>query len=580
MRDSARPTSCGARGRRARLVVLALLVGLAACSDDTGDPTGEKSSTLDPSTTTSENDPPADGAPSDPAPAGAVIVDVGTEIGVINRELSGIHAKASAESIAADFDDLAPRTHRHVTSAADFLHYDCETGTIDQGSLDYFHGWLDAVAAEGADAILSLSYVPECIARDGQPKGPTTDETEYRRFLDVLLGELVTARAADGRKPLERFELWNEPDVPIDPGAAGSGHGFVGNIDEFVDVLLPHQLAALEAVEEGSDVEVLVGTPAAFSPWPFNTYAETLVDLLVDVNGYDRAFATEAAAVTDGLFEEPHMTPATGRIMDGGGFTWPRRVIDEAAEAGFEFDFVSVHLYPNSPLLGAVGLGEEGPLLLQGRNPFASPEDYARLAELWSAEFPGMELIVSEWSLSAGAEWRHQTCEGAAFNASVLSVMQDSTIDRALFLGRPPAPADAAMRTWALLPETQVSVTVPETHSGVWATAAHGDDRTTVLISQWHSDLAEATSLVLPVRISGLPDGDHVVDVTWLGESDPVQPGTSSAEATSTGDVLDLDPITLDGQSVVRVDIRRPDTDPLPALTTPPVEREPGPCLP
>ena len=151
-----------------------------------------------------------------------LVVDVAADVGPINRNLSGIHAKASAESIASDFDDLAPMTHRHVMSAADFLHYDCETATVDEASLDYFNDWLDAVDAEGAEAILSLSYVPECIARDGQPKGPTTDGVAYRQFLDALLDALVTQRQSDGRRPLERFELWNEPDIPVAPGDPGS----------------------------------------------------------------------------------------------------------------------------------------------------------------------------------------------------------------------------------------------------------------------------------------------------------------------------------------------------------------------
>jgi len=153
-----------------------------------------------------------------------LVVDVKSELAPINRALSGIHAKASAESIAADFDDLAPQTHRHVMSAADFLSYDCATATVSQASLDYFNDWLDAVDAESADAILSLSYVPECIARDGQSKGPPTDGPAYREFLDVLLGELVQQRAATGRRPLERLELWNEPDIPVAPGDPGTGH--------------------------------------------------------------------------------------------------------------------------------------------------------------------------------------------------------------------------------------------------------------------------------------------------------------------------------------------------------------------
>jgi len=509
--------------------------------------------------------PPATGAPQTTEP---LVVHAGSVVRPINRDLLGIHSKASAASIASSFDDIAPRTHRHVMSAADFMHYDCATSTIDPSSLAYFDTWLDAVDGEGAEAILALSYTPECVARDGQPKGPTTDPVVYRQFLDQLFGHLVTGRAASGKAPLRRFELWNEPDIPAFDGDAGSGHGFVGTVDEFVTKNLPSLAGAILQAEADSGVDVLVGTPAAFTPWPFSHDGTDIVDLLVRVNGFDRATAEQIAAGLDSLLPNPYEPPLSVRLFTYGGFQWPRRVTDEAAKLGLKTDFASVHFYPNNPLQGPVQPGSPEPVLLFGRHPFASPDQFAELTTRWHSEFPGMELVISEWAPAGDVDWRRGSCEAASFDAAALSVMQDAGTERALYLHRPPGPEDAAFRTWADLPATQVARVLPAGVPSLWATAAFDADRTTVLASQWWTKLEDARDRSVPLQLDGLADGTYEVTVEWIGEGHPVTPGRLERTVQVVGGSVTLgDPIPLPGQALARVDLRRTGVAPLPPLT-------------
>jgi len=516
-------------------------------------------------------------APVPELPPPGLVVDVGRVVRPINQRLIGIHGRDDADAIRSEFDDLDPTTFRHVMSEHDFLAYDCETDELSSDSLDYFDSWLDAVYAEHAVPILSLSYVPRCYARDGQPKGPPSDARGYRRFLDQLLARLVTQRVAAGKAPLRRLELWNEPDLPLFADSPEAGHGYVGTLDEFLTANLPVLVAAIQQAEADSGEEILVGAPASFSPWPFTRYGATFADILADVNGFPRA---EAEAMAPAL--EAGFGPGSGeRIMHNGGLTWPAGVRSAARGLGIPIAFVSVHLYPNAPLVNLDLPEPVSPVLLTGRNPGASPDDFAELARAWGDAFGDTELIVSEWALSAGVDDRFGTCEAAAFDAAALSVMQETTIDRALYLGRPRAIEAAPFRAWRSLPEQQVVAEGPATGDGIWTTAAANDDRTTVLVSQWRSLLSDATRTRLPVRIEGLEAGAYSVVVESIGEAHQQTAGSRSFHVDIDDGAFELDePIVLDGQAMVRVDIRRDGVEPLPSLSVGPGAGQPGTCLP
>ena len=289
-----------------------------------------------------------------------------------------------------------------------------------------------------------------------------------------------------------------------------------------------------------------------------------LATMLERANGFDRSVAENLAANADALLG----TGGSERLMEDGGFQWPRRIVDEAAAMGLDVDFVSVHYYPNTPLLGVQFPEQAGPVLMYGRNPDASPDGYRELAERWSTEFPGMELVLSEWGLSAGADARAGTCETAAFIGASLSVMQDGDIDRALFLEPPKRVDDAPFRAWSALPASQVSVTGNAGPDGVWSVGASDERRTTVLVSQWHSKLTDADDLAVPVTVEGLPSGTYTVTIEVIGQG--TSPAASAVElrVPSVDGRLELPgPVVLRGQAFARLDIRAAGVDPLPPLT-------------
>ena len=525
-----------------------------------------------------DNPKPEDRATSSRAttPADALVVDVGRVVRPVNKDLLGFHGRDTATDLVGTYGDLQPRTVRHVMSQHDFVDFDCAGATLSPATVEYFGSWIEAVDAMGARPILSLSYVPPCYARDGQPKGPVTDTVGYRAFLDQLVDALVVKREAAGDVPLRYFELWNEPDIPLNPGDPSNGHGYVGTVEEFVATNLPSLAGAILAAEETSGVDIEVGTPAAFSPWPFERYAPTVAGLLEKVNGFP---PDEAATIATGI-DTAFGAGTSERVLTNGGLTWPEAVIAAAKELGLEIDFVSVHLYPNNPLQGVTFPEPDAPALLQGRNPFTNPDDFATLVQEWTELTGERELVLSEWALSAGNDDRMSNCEGAAFNAAALSVMQDAGLDRALYLSRPSGVTDAGFRAWAALPANQVKTTIPRSRAtATWVTAASDDDRTTVLVSQWHTDLADAETTRLPVVVDGLTDGTYKVTVEWVGDDKPGPPGRKVLTATATDGRLTIDPIALAGQSVTRIDITRK-ASPLPPLTE---ATEPGPgpgCLP
>jgi hypothetical protein len=548
------------RAACARLAVVALAL-VAACTPSepsaTGAPTIEVVVPTSPTTSAAR--------PTLPA-SDSLVVSADAMVRPLNRDLVGFHGRDDAATIAAGDPGLTPTSFRHVMSDYDLVDFDCATGEISPATIEYFGSWIDAVDARGARPILSLSYVPPCFARDGQPKGPPNpgDVAAYRQFLDDLLTALVTDRAAAGKEPMRWFELWNEPDVPIEAGSASSGHGYVGTLEEYVALNLPSLVGAILAVEADSGVDVQVGTPAAFAPWSFGSVYGDMATLLEQANGFDRATAESLAAQADTAFGPG----TTDRVLANGGTTWPRRVVDEAAALGLDVDVASVHMYPNNPMQGVRFPEPDAPEPLVGRNPDASPNDFATLAERWSAEFGDLELVVSEWALSAGVDDRFGTCEAAAFDAAALSVMQEVAIDRALFLGRPRGVEDAPLRAWSTLPANQVRAALPVGLDDVWVTAATGDGRTTVLVSQWHSQLDDAADLRLPVVVEGLSDGRYAVTIEVIGHGSSPAAAITTTEVDAVDGRIDLgEPLSLRGQALARIDVRSAGIDALPPFT-------------
>ena len=104
--------------------------------------------------------------------------------------------------------------------------------------------------------------------------------------------------------------------------------------------MLPHLSAAVIQAESDSGVDIQIGAPASYAPWPTSRYVANMFEFMSIINGYDDEAAELFASLTDVSFPEPHTPPASERIIHYGGIEWPRRIIDEAANFGLDVEFV------------------------------------------------------------------------------------------------------------------------------------------------------------------------------------------------------------------------------------------------
>jgi hypothetical protein len=223
---------------------------------------------------------------------------------------------------------------------------------------------------------------PHAYGRD-PTRVPPADLDKWEALITRVVTDVATAPS-----PARRFEVWNEPDIPI---------FFQDLPTSFVQMALgTHRAVAAVESAEGLDLEV--GGPAAFFADP------------VYIGAYVEAVTRE----------------------------------------GLPLDFVSWHHYGNTPFLGPDGAEDILPPYILPlypvagrRNPATSPSAYRVQVEAVRAQVaailagrPGYdpELIIDEWNLSAGGyDIRHDTHEGAAFVASTLMEMEDVGLDAADF---------------------------------------------------------------------------------------------------------------------------------------------------
>ncbi|HVM40215.1 MAG TPA: hypothetical protein VM618_05480, partial [Acidimicrobiia bacterium] len=241
----------------------------------------------------------------------------------------------------------------------------------------------------GAEPLVILSYMPPWLADHHgafDPRDPTKIRPSDLDAWESLVREVVTTLAT-AAAPALRFEVWNEPDLPI---------FWQDSPDAFYAMALrTHAAVARVAFDTGLPLEV--GGPATAFP--------------------DPAF----------------MLPYLGAVRD----------------AGLPLDFVSWHYYGNHPFLGpdgAEGIIPEPVLpahpVIGRRNPVTTPGVYRTQVEsvrAWTdAALAGSgldpELVIDEWNVSAGGfDQRHDTDEGAAFAAGVLTEMEAAGLDAADF---------------------------------------------------------------------------------------------------------------------------------------------------
>ena len=366
-----------------------------------------------------------------------VTVDLAAPGTPVNPDLGGLswNAGDSLEPVA----DIRPPTVRVDASLQD--------ASTAEGVLDLTA--LLARVAEirriGAEPMVILSYMPRWLGTNANGRDPTrvapNDYDKWERLIEDVVRILATAPA-----PAYRFEVWNEPDLPV---------FFQDLPTAFLDLAArTHRAVATVKAETG--LPLLIGGPATAAPDP--------------------------------VFIVPYA--------------------QRMAADGLPLDFVSWHYYANHPFFGPDG--NEGfvpDAVYQAnarRNPAASPRLFGQQAALVETMLAPVlagtdldpELVLSEWNLSAGGyDLRHASYEGAAFVIGTLIELERGELDRADYYralaSATPNPGDWATATqqgerrpsWWAIQAWNVTVggsvlplTGDDPDNGFWARATRGAD--------------------------------------------------------------------------------------------------------
>jgi hypothetical protein len=440
----------------------------------------------------------------------AVFVDSSRTVGTINRNLVGVDWKLGT---GAGVDELQPNLARADIAFQDSANAD---GTFDWSFAD---AWVAEAQAAGAEPMLILNYMPRWLARTfpGDPRDRTRLPPSDAARWEAIVQAGVERYAAQG---VRWFEVWNEPDWA----------GFwQDSPTAFLDTAKHTALAFRRVAERHPELGLRFGGPAC-------------------------------------LFPDPVCVASWLTMM---------RSIDMRP------DFVSWHYYGNYPFVGPDGrepsLPEPAWLVLGHNNPvggvYAFPIGIELMRTVTTAAFAGTdwaapEFILDEWNVSAGGfDRRHDSHEGAAFDAGVLSEFQRSRLDRAAFfissdayLASPdvnPSGAEFAgdwglvswkgsrkpawwtFWLWQRMAVEEVATRGSSSQDGFWVVASRdpATGRATVLLSSYLATGAHAHDVT--VEIAGLPTGALAVEVRKIDE-DHVSAGAPAETFTVAGPIATI----------------------------------------
>lgn len=483
------------------------------------------------------------------------VVDVAVPGPVLERRLQGYHTFPQP----SDAGGLDVRMIRGVVSYGDGFRFDCDAMAITPAARERFDAWADAVQAQGAEPMAAISYVPECIARGGNPKAPPTDPAVYAAYLTQVLKMFVSDRIASGREPVTWFEAWNEPDTPL--GLADTpahGHGFVGTLDEYVDAVFGPFMRAAAAEEERSATALRIGVAATLSGTRFG-------DIVPDMGAFGERLLGIGPLAANLLFRPLteallRFVGSAAEFLDAGGFAWPDRLVAEAAAGGRPVDFVSWHTYADNPLQGpgaALPTGIPPALagvfsLLARANPVVTPAQYRTEARAYRARYPGKTLALTEWEI--GTDGRDGTVDAAAFHAAALTAMQEGGLDIALVLGTPNGPEHLVHEWFDRLGSRTVAVTPEDPgDESLWVLATGDRSGAALLVSQWRPIPGTAVERDVVIDLAGLPPGTYAVTISRV---DAVHPdGTVEHTTLEVGDDAAAFALDLPGAAAALVEI-------------------------
>lgn len=372
------------------------------------------------------------------AEAVTITVDAGAELGPTNPKLLGVGWNSGS------LDGVAPLAPPMVRIDGSLHEASNGPGALDLGPLK---ARVAAVRAIGAEPQVILSYMPPWLARTGpgDPRDLTKVAPKDFDVWQALIEDVVT-QLATAPQPARRFEVWNEPDLPV----------FWQDMPSDFLELAKRTTAAVRAVAASHpELDLEIGGPATAFPDPI-----FIIPFARDTNP----------------------------------------------------DFVSWHFYGNHPFFGPDGNEGFVPDAVYEanarRNPFMTPQEFGVQVDLvrsWVGD--DVELAIDEWNVAAGGfDTRHDTHEGAAFDAAVLTEMERAGLDAADFYRSGDTPGKPRVGEWGLVDGsgfrkpawwvfdawratagTRVGVAGDDPPAGLWARATKGsgpdDSRVDVIVS-------------------------------------------------------------------------------------------------
>lgn len=256
---------------------------------------------------------------------------------------------------------------------------------------------VESIRSIGAVPIVILSYMPVWLADHRgafDPRDPTRVRPSDLDAWESLIHNVVAGLAAASPGPY-RFEVWNEPDVPL---------FWQDSPEAFLEMAVRTHRAVTAA---NPDAEM--GGPAAAFPDP------------VFIGAYVTAIRAEFLPLDFVSWHYYGNYPFFG-------------------DDGAEFD------------IPVPGWNDAVFPLVARENPATSPTAYRLQVEAvrsWVGDGP--DLVIDEWNLSAGGfDDRHDTHEGAAFALATLIEMERAHLDGADFYRASNGPDDS-VGDWGLV---------------------------------------------------------------------------------------------------------------------------------